>query len=408
VPGNDLELRSASGEVLASAPTVSTRRVQTYARIKNNTPFIIGGLVSKDYSVVRDKVPLLGDIPYLGALFRSKRNVTTKREVIIVLTPRVLAEEKTGALGPNLPKDEDRFDQFGNILFRDSYRIRAEDVLDLSFLQENKPFQLLRRAARAAIGENFRLGETYPFKIVAEDRLPGEEVMVHRMIYEVIKRLSSSGSASKLDDQVDLDRLILLARKETQGFDVEFLERILAARGDGKDPASFFTANPGRALLIAYEEKETADLDATMQGSYSPELRLVPCADRKMWGDLLWKLNQPGDHDAMAKRSAILIHDPSDLVRLRRAVLLKKIVALNGGRDHMTRRNFNSGKVLLMPEAKPDQTHIVDAEVAEYFMQTEHYYAATLQRIERVAADLESALRQLKLRLGSKSESAPQ
>ncbi|MCK6499498.1 MAG: hypothetical protein L6Q38_08480, partial [Nitrospira sp.] len=72
IPGADLELRSSSGEVLASAPTVATRRVQTYTRIGNNTPFIIGGLVNKELTTVKRKVPLLGDIPYLGTLFRSK------------------------------------------------------------------------------------------------------------------------------------------------------------------------------------------------------------------------------------------------------------------------------------------------------------------------------------------------
>ncbi|HIL71833.1 MAG TPA: hypothetical protein EYG38_18520, partial [Verrucomicrobia bacterium] len=43
IPGQDLELRSADGDqILASAPTIATRRIQTYARIRDNTPFIIG------------------------------------------------------------------------------------------------------------------------------------------------------------------------------------------------------------------------------------------------------------------------------------------------------------------------------------------------------------------------------
>ena len=74
VVGKDLELRSANGDVvLASAPTISTRRVQTYGRIPNNTPLIIGGLVARENTTVRDKVPLLGDIPVIGMLFRAER-----------------------------------------------------------------------------------------------------------------------------------------------------------------------------------------------------------------------------------------------------------------------------------------------------------------------------------------------
>ena len=96
VPGKDLELRSTDGDViLASAPTISTRRVQTYGRIPNNTPLIIGGLVAREDTMVRDKVPLLGEIPVIGALFRAERKEHLKREVIIVLTPHVLPERRT-------------------------------------------------------------------------------------------------------------------------------------------------------------------------------------------------------------------------------------------------------------------------------------------------------------------------
>ncbi len=136
VPGADLEVRSVEGELLASAPTVSTRRVQTYSRIRNNTPFIIGGLVAREMSTSLDKIPLLGDLPLIGALFRAERTVTRKSEVIIVLTPYVLPEDQH--IARSLPKDDDAFDSFGHELFRDSYRIRTKDVFDLSFLFENE------------------------------------------------------------------------------------------------------------------------------------------------------------------------------------------------------------------------------------------------------------------------------
>lgn len=390
VPGADLELKSSSGDVLAAAPTVSTRRVQTYARINNNTPFIIGGLVSKEHSMKRSKVPLLGDIPYLGVFFRSKRDISTKREVIIVLTPRVLEEETPNELGIYMPKDEDRFDQFGNTLFRDSYRIRAEDVFDLSFLRENQTMQRAHHAAEAAIKADFSLAQQYPFNAVADGRLPGERVMVHRMIYEVVKRLSPEKGKRRLDHQVDLNRLIILAKKHEAGFDVEFLERILSVRGDGRSSQSFFTNNPGQALLIAFEGDDTATLAGTMQRSHLPKISMIPCESRAEWGQLLWKLNQP---DAAGQsHSAILIQSPNDLLRLRRAVMLRKIILLNGGREQMTTRNFSLGKVLLMPEAKPEQTHVIDAEVARYFMETEHYYAAALQEIDRVTEALNQEL----------------
>jgi general secretion pathway protein D len=105
------------------------------------------------------------------------------------------------------------------------------------------------------------------------------------------------------------------------------------------------------------------------------------CPSRKAWGEMLWELNQP-DPDGLP-RFTILIRDQEDLVRLRRAVLLKKVVGLNGGEEMMTLANFSLGKVLLIPEPKPNQTYPIDATVARYFYYTEHYYGATLNEMEQ-------------------------
>ena len=51
-------------------------------------PIIVGGLIAKDSEETLRKVPLLGDLPILGSLFRSKDETGLKREVIIVITPK--------------------------------------------------------------------------------------------------------------------------------------------------------------------------------------------------------------------------------------------------------------------------------------------------------------------------------
>jgi hypothetical protein len=51
------------------------------------------------------------------------------------------------------------------------------------------------------------------------------------------------------------------------------------------------------------------------------------------------------------------------------------------------------GKVLLMPELKKGQVHVIDADVARYFFHTEHYYAATIKEIEDRLTELDAALR---------------
>ena len=395
IPGGDLELRSTRGEVLAAAPTVATRRVQTYARIENNTPFIIGGLVSKELTRRTRKIPLLAEIPYLGNLFRSTSTRSLKREVIIVLTPYVLVNDKASrALGRFLPKDEDRFDEFGNVLFRDFYRIRNEDVYDLEFLTEDQGLQNRVGAIRNAIAENQDLLFLPAFAPFRDDLVPGEEILAQRMIYEVVKRLSSSDDtgATWLDSRAGLDRIILFEKENSGGYDVAFIDQILADYGDEQDSATFFSQNPGKALVIEYSESNLPTRGRELQQNPIPTITLVDCPDETTWANLLAEANRPSADGR--RRSSIVIHHPDDLMRLRRVVLLDKIIQLNGGKARTNLKNFSLGKVLLIPEPDPEKVHLLDAETARLFYNTEHYYAALLNRLTESLAAAEAHLEQ--------------
>lgn len=384
VVGKDLELRSANGDVvLASAPTISTRRVQTYGRIPNNTPLIIGGLVARENTTVRDKVPLLGDIPVIGALFRAERVQRLKREVIIVLTPYVLPERRENLRA--LPKDEDLFDSFGNALFRDSYRIRSEDVFDLTFLLENRRIATYRDLARQVAQKNFRLGGVEPFRSFVRDNVPGEPILVSRMIYEVIKRLDVA-------TKVETPRIIYFEGQAVGGYNVRFLERLLADYTE-----KGVTDLGDRALAITYSYDRALLAEGHLGSEPIPEVRMVDCPNREAWMKLLWELNQPLPNGQ--QRHTILIQNDSDIVRLRRALVLKRIAVLNGGIEEMRLRNFSVGKVLLMPELKKEQIHVVDADTAMFFFHTELYYAATLAEIEKQLKELDKSLRRPDVRV---------
>ncbi len=375
VPGEDLVLQDQD-VVLASAPTVSTRRVQTYGRIPNNTPLIIGGLVSRDKTLTTDKVPLLGDLPLVGILFRAEKRENLKREVIIVLTPHVLPDQRVARR--SLPKDEDAFDSFGNELFRDSYRIRSEDVFDLSFLLENQRIVNYRQMAREVAQQNFRLGAVEPFRAFVRDEIPGEMILVARMIYEVIKRLD-------IAEKIERSRIIYFESSTVGGYDVEWLEDLVAdEKGNLKDFGD-------KALAIEYEYDRDS-LEAGQLGTEPiPHIRLIDCPDRDVWKEKLWELNQPTPEGE--KRHTILIQNEDDVIRLRRALALKRISVLNGGTDYMRLRNFSVGKVLLMPELKAGQVHVIDADTACFFFHTELYYAATLAEIEKQLKELDEMLR---------------
>jgi len=389
VPGRDLEIRSSDGELLATAPTISTRRVQTYARIDNNTPFIIGGLVSRDMTITRDKVPLLGDLPFFGMFFRAERTERTKREVIIVLTPYVLPEETYTA--GTMPKDDDLFDSFGNQLFRDSYRIRAEDVFDLRFLPENRRIVTYSGLASRVVRGDARLADEPPFRDFIRSRIPGEDILVHRMIYEVIKRLDVKGQQYDLPKLIAADRIIFLESEQFGGYTVQFMERIMSRLGGGADYTSFFKRQPDKAIAFTFHYDRESDDPLHLATEPIPDVSVYDCPDRKTWGKLLWDLNQPLEDGR--KRFSIVLNDESDLTRLRRAIMLKKVIAANGGAAQVSLANFSVGKVLMMPETKAGQTHILDADVARLFFHTEHYYSAAIKVIERSIAELDAALR---------------
>lgn len=74
-------------------PVVSTRQAETTVRLKDGSSVIIGGLLSEEKSTNITKVPLLGDIPGLGVLFQHLNSTTSKKDLVIEVTPRILVEQ---------------------------------------------------------------------------------------------------------------------------------------------------------------------------------------------------------------------------------------------------------------------------------------------------------------------------
>lgn len=389
VPGQDLVVRDQSGDEVARAPRISTRRVQTYSMIPNNTPLIIGGLVAKDRTGQVDKVPFLGDIPLLGLLFKTTQKTQLKREVIIVLTPYVLPDNRVA--GRTMPKDADEFDSFGNRLFRDAHRIRAEDVFDLNFLLHNPQLTDAKAFIRQLLRENPNLAEQYPFSSFAGDRIPGEHILVYRQMYEVINR-------REIDKQIGADKIIFFKPDEMKGgnLDVAFLSPYMVdllkvkkrkKDSDGFDEVFAELAKRKQAVAFTYTLRPQGDVyDIFAQPV--PEVKLLDCPDRATWSTLLWTLNQPDD--AGHERHTILIQGPKDLQRLRRAMVLKPTIRLNAGDTLPSMKNFSLGRLLLMPELDPTETYLVDQDTAQLFFLTEHYYPALQKKIQQDG----SALRQ--------------
>jgi len=72
------------------SPIITKRTAETTVTVFDGQTIVIGGLISDRFERRDRKVPLLGDIPFLGNLFRSMTEETTKTELLIVLTPHVI------------------------------------------------------------------------------------------------------------------------------------------------------------------------------------------------------------------------------------------------------------------------------------------------------------------------------
>jgi type IV pilus assembly protein PilQ len=71
-------------------PAINTKRIKTQVRVNNGETLVLGGIFDGDESTNVSKVPLLGDVPVFGNLFKTTSKSTSKTELIIFLTPRIL------------------------------------------------------------------------------------------------------------------------------------------------------------------------------------------------------------------------------------------------------------------------------------------------------------------------------
>jgi type IV pilus assembly protein PilQ len=73
-------------------PAINTKQVTTKVLVENGGTVVIGGIFERNEANVVNKVPLLGDIPYLGHVFRNTAKRDDKRELLVFVTPRILNE----------------------------------------------------------------------------------------------------------------------------------------------------------------------------------------------------------------------------------------------------------------------------------------------------------------------------
>ena len=82
----------STGGLGGTVPSIDTRAVETQVLVADGQTVVLGGIYETERRETVNKVPWLGDIPYVGALFRSTKKVDNKAELLIFVTPRILEE----------------------------------------------------------------------------------------------------------------------------------------------------------------------------------------------------------------------------------------------------------------------------------------------------------------------------
>ena len=96
-PDNNVDMsvevnKDSRGNLAGTIPAINTNKVVTKVLVENGGTVVIGGVYTQNDATVVNKVPLLGDIPVLGNLFKSKSATSIKNELLVFLSPKIMQD----------------------------------------------------------------------------------------------------------------------------------------------------------------------------------------------------------------------------------------------------------------------------------------------------------------------------
>lgn len=103
---NPAEVSSISGFLPSNGyPIIDTREIRSDVQLKDGESLVMAGLLQEETIKTMSKIPLLGDIPILGALFRSSQDDLTEKELVFFITPKIV-KPNAPDVEPELPTDQ--------------------------------------------------------------------------------------------------------------------------------------------------------------------------------------------------------------------------------------------------------------------------------------------------------------
>ena len=369
---------AAGGDDVASAPIINNRKVQSFVRVANNTPFIIGGLISKKVTENEGGVPILGKIPILKTFFSVSGDKFTRKEVIVVITPHIITESESN-FSRVIPQDAERFNMMDNQSFPNSYRVKNADIYDLNFIYDSPVFKSIKQEVENRAKKDVTLASKEPYKSLLENKIPGESIIVKRMMLDIISKLNYS-----------------------QHIDPE---KILYFRTSAVDPAGF-EVSPLAPEIMNIPTGQTLQLTYSLEGKATFEKPFVrPTAltgyisieeSFDSYKNALGRLNTLGatpDEDVFT----ILItqSEPKYERRLYEVLIMKKLLEMNPDLE-LTFDYFKAGIEILFPTAQVlnNNSHIVDRDAAKYFYEVNAYYGAFELEFNRFTKELSELIQQ--------------
>ena len=89
----DLDVaKDSKGVDTLAGPAIDTKHIKTQVLVENGGTVVIGGIFEMQETQTTNKIPLLGDVPVLGNLFKSNTRESEKREMLVFITPKMISD----------------------------------------------------------------------------------------------------------------------------------------------------------------------------------------------------------------------------------------------------------------------------------------------------------------------------
>ena len=338
------ETENFTSNGVLEAPIINNRKVESYVKVADNTPFIIGGLISNKESDNEGKIPLISKIPWLGKLFTWNAKQIIKKEVIVVITPHII-EDNTDNFSRVIPQDAKMFDSFGNKLFPNSYRLKESDIYDLGFITDSNYLDFIRKASKNTIPESNE--QKTIIKNIINGFIPGEKIITQRMIYDIIEREEYFSS-------INADKIIFF--NHNKNHKVDKLKNYFPIIDD-----------PRRGILIKINPSINDN-----QNFFRPSMTIEEVVLTENYN---YKDEFKNYWDKQSDLRPMLITNQKNLVRLYEVLILNEVLKLNNTLD-ISINEFKRGLEIQFParEIISENSFVIDEKIAEFYYQVNFYY----------------------------------